>query len=61
MTLSETTYGWDKYHNMIFVDQPINTGFSYSNVSGFGGEAVGFSYSNVSGFGGRQWASATAM
>ena len=32
MTLKETAYGWDKYHTTIFVDQPINTGFSYSNV-----------------------------
>ncbi len=31
MTLSETKYGWDVSHNMIFVDQPINTGFSYSS------------------------------
>ncbi|PNW82448.1 hypothetical protein CHLRE_06g279400v5 [Chlamydomonas reinhardtii] len=30
-TLNETTYGWDTFHNMIFVDQPIGTGFSYSN------------------------------
>ncbi|KAG2492349.1 hypothetical protein HYH03_009297 [Edaphochlamys debaryana] len=29
-TLTETKYGWDTYHNMIFVDQPIGTGFSYS-------------------------------
>ena len=26
-------YGWDTNNNMIFVDQPINTGFSYSEVS----------------------------
>ncbi|PNG99260.1 Serine carboxypeptidase 3, partial [Tetrabaena socialis] len=31
-TLSETKYGWDVFHNMIFVDQPIGTGFSYSKV-----------------------------
>lgn len=31
MTLSETAYGWDLHHDMIFVDQPINTGFSYSS------------------------------
>ena len=30
MRLNETEYGWDVHHNMIFVDQPINTGFSYS-------------------------------
>ncbi|GIL92291.1 hypothetical protein Vretimale_18448 [Volvox reticuliferus] len=29
-TLTETRYGWDTLHNMIFVDQPIGTGFSYS-------------------------------
>eukprot|EP00898_Chlorokybus_atmophyticus_P003175 jgi/Chlat1/3859/Chrsp26S00302 len=29
-TLSYTEYGWDKAANMIFVDQPIDTGFSYS-------------------------------
>ena len=25
-------YGWDKSHNMIFVDQPIGVGFSYSDA-----------------------------
>lgn len=30
MTLTETQYGWDVNNTMIFVDQPINTGFSYS-------------------------------
>eukprot|EP00898_Chlorokybus_atmophyticus_P001230 jgi/Chlat1/2107/Chrsp17S02698 len=30
MTLNFTKYGWDTAANMIFVDQPINTGFSYS-------------------------------
>lgn len=30
MTLTETQWGWDKFHTMIFVDQPINTGFSFS-------------------------------
>jgi carboxypeptidase C (cathepsin A) len=29
-TLTEAEFGWDVGHNMIFVDQPINTGFSYS-------------------------------
>jgi carboxypeptidase C (cathepsin A) len=33
MTLSETQYGWDRFHTTIFVDQPVNTGFSFSNVS----------------------------
>eukprot|EP00193_Tetraselmis_chui_P018622 CAMPEP_0177770264 /NCGR_PEP_ID=MMETSP0491_2-20121128/10822_1 /TAXON_ID=63592 /ORGANISM="Tetraselmis chuii, Strain PLY429" /LENGTH=498 /DNA_ID=CAMNT_0019287447 /DNA_START=178 /DNA_END=1674 /DNA_ORIENTATION=+ len=32
MTLSETPYGWDVANTMIFVDQPINTGFSYSEA-----------------------------
>lgn len=31
LTLSENKYGWDKSHNMIFVDQPIGTGFSYTD------------------------------
>lgn len=31
MSLTETEWGWDKFHTMIFVDQPINTGFSYSS------------------------------
>jgi hypothetical protein len=31
LTLRESDYGWDKGHNMIYVDQPIGTGFSYSN------------------------------
>lgn len=30
LTLEETEYGWDRGASMIFVDQPINTGFSYS-------------------------------
>ncbi|KAG1675310.1 hypothetical protein FOA52_015984 [Chlamydomonas sp. UWO 241] len=31
MSLTETPFGWDVGHTTIFVDQPINTGFSYSN------------------------------
>ena len=31
LTLRINPYGWDKTHNMIFVDQPIGTGFSYSD------------------------------
>ncbi|BDA42498.1 Serine carboxypeptidase 3 [Coccomyxa sp. Obi] len=30
LTLDANEFGWDQTHNMIFVDQPINTGFSYS-------------------------------
>jgi len=52
MTLTETEYGWDRYHNMIFVDQPINTGFSYSdderdrvhNEKGVGEDMLDFLY-----------------
>lgn len=29
-TLEESEYGWDVAANMIYVDQPVNTGFSYS-------------------------------
>ena len=30
LTLSVNKHGWDSGHNVIFVDQPIGTGFSYS-------------------------------
>lgn len=30
LSLSETPYGWDRAAHMIYVDQPINTGFSWS-------------------------------
>eukprot|EP00877_Chromochloris_zofingiensis_P010037 jgi/Chrzof1/5287/Cz15g20230.t1 len=30
LTLSENPYGWDVNSNVIYVDQPINTGYSYS-------------------------------
>lgn len=33
LSLERSEYGWDVNSNMIFVDQPINTGFSYSDVS----------------------------
>ena len=32
LSLERSEYGWDVNSNMIFVDQPINTGFSYSDV-----------------------------
>lgn len=31
LQLEETPYGWDNVATMIYVDQPINTGFSYSD------------------------------
>ncbi|XP_028776246.1 serine carboxypeptidase-like [Neltuma alba] len=31
LTLSWNDYGWDKVSNIIFVDQPVGTGFSYSS------------------------------
>eukprot|EP00850_Spirogloea_muscicola_P003700 SM000015S01200 [mRNA] locus=s15:556823:559773:+ [translate_table: standard] len=31
LSLSWNDYGWDTVSNMIYVDQPINTGFSYSH------------------------------
>ena len=31
LTLADNPYGWDATHNMIFVDQPIGTGFSWSD------------------------------
>ena len=31
LSRTETPYGWDVTHNMIFVDQPVGTGFSYSS------------------------------
>ena len=30
LELRESEYGWDQAANIVFVDQPINTGFSYS-------------------------------
>lgn len=32
LTLESNDYGWDVGHNIIFVDQPVNTGFSYTEV-----------------------------
>lgn len=34
LTLSLKKHSWDISNNMIFVDQPIGTGFSYSSASG---------------------------
>ena len=31
LSLSSNPYGWDTISDLIYVDQPINTGFSYSN------------------------------
>ena len=44
LTLTETAFGWDVGHNLIFVDQPIGTGFSYTtdpadNVYGEAGDS----------------------
>ncbi|CAH9072298.1 unnamed protein product [Cuscuta epithymum] len=33
LSLTSNNYGWDKISNIIFVDQPTGTGFSYSNNS----------------------------
>lgn len=30
LTLEDNPDGWDVSHNMIYVDQPIGTGYSYS-------------------------------
>lgn len=30
LTLDENPYGWDVSHNVIYVDQPIGSGYSYS-------------------------------
>lgn len=43
MTLTENKFGWDVNSHMIFIDQPIGTGFSYSDVSsdmGVGGSLI---------------------
>lgn len=32
LTLELSEYGWDRAADLIYVDQPINTGFSYSDV-----------------------------
>lgn len=37
MTLADNPYGWDQHASVIYVDQPINTGYSWSDVSSPGG------------------------
>jgi hypothetical protein len=32
MTLQDNPWGWDGHANVIYVDQPIGTGFSWSDV-----------------------------
>jgi carboxypeptidase C (cathepsin A) len=34
LTLEPANYSWEVNHNMIYIDQPMNTGFSFSPVSG---------------------------
>lgn len=31
LSLSETEFGWDNENHVLYVDQPVNTGFSYSD------------------------------
>lgn len=31
LSLKDNPYGWDVSHNVIYVDQPIGTGYSYSD------------------------------
>jgi len=33
LTLSETEYGWDVAHTVVFVDQPVGVGYSYTEDS----------------------------
>ena len=33
LELCDNKYGWDQVSNLLYVDQPINTGFSYSSDS----------------------------
>lgn len=44
LTLEDNPYGWDSNANVIYVDQPINTGFSWSDVSDIGQQAVRMSH-----------------
>lgn len=54
LTLEDNPYGWDVSHNMVYVDQPIGTGYSYSTdpadtVHGETGNSTSYP-SNVSPF-----------
>jgi hypothetical protein len=31
LSLSENPFGWDVGHNVLFIDQPVGTGFSYTS------------------------------
>ena len=32
LEIQENPYGWDRAVDMLFIDQPLNVGFSYSDV-----------------------------